>query len=92
MLRIFDKQLNLINQKEFGNILTRIENIGGDMYAVGVSKELVVVKVGQDDGYEVKNVLSLKGHKERIWDISAFNTRVVASCSEEGTKIWDLYK
>jgi hypothetical protein len=34
----------------------------------------------------------LKGHTSRIWDLSHFNTRIIGSSSEEGIKIWDLYK
>ena len=36
--------------------------------------------------------MKLLGHKERINDISSFNTRIIGSSSHEGTKIWDLYK
>ena len=49
------------------------------------------MKISQEDGFDAKNILVLKGHKERIWDISVFNTRVIGSCSEEGCKkYWDM--
>ena len=38
MFRVFDKKLNILAEHEFVNILTRIEPIATDIYAVGVSK------------------------------------------------------
>lgn len=82
MLRVFDKSLKMVAVKEFGNVITRVEPIGQGVFALGVSKELQIVGISADDGYEAKRILVLKGHTERIWDISAFNTRIVGSCSE----------
>lgn len=35
--------------------------------------------------------MKLSGHTERILDMHALNTRILASSSSEGLKIWDLY-
>ena len=36
--------------------------------------------------------MKLRGHQERINDLHALNSRVLASSSAEGVKLWDLYK
>lgn len=91
-LRIFDKNLKIICSKQFNNIITRIQPIGDDFFALALSKELRINKITHEDAYDIKHILTLKGHTERIWDVSSFNTRIIGSCSEQGTKIWDLYK
>jgi hypothetical protein len=37
-LRVFDKNLKLIRNHEFTNVLTRIEPISESIFAIGVSK------------------------------------------------------
>ena len=36
--------------------------------------------------------MHLRGHTEKVTDISSLNTRIIGSSSSEGVKIWDLYK
>lgn len=38
VLRVFDKELKIVHSKEYSNILTKIEPMGDNIYAIGVSK------------------------------------------------------
>jgi hypothetical protein len=53
---------------------------------------LVIEKISAESSYNPETLLQLKGSTERINDIHAFNTRIIGTSSDEGSKIWDLYK
>ena len=36
--------------------------------------------------------MQLRGHTQKINDISSLNSRIIGSSSSEGVKLWDLYK
>lgn len=61
-LRIFDKNIKLICSKEFNNIITRIEPIGDNFFAIAISKQLHINKITHEEAYDPKHVLTLKGH------------------------------
>jgi hypothetical protein len=41
-LRIFDRSLNLKGELEYSNILTKVQGIGEDVYALALSKEILI--------------------------------------------------
>lgn len=61
-LRVFDKNLRIVYSKEYNNILTKIQKIGDDVFAIGVSKQLHINRISYEEGYDPKNILILKGH------------------------------
>lgn len=72
--------------------MTRIHQIGDDVYACAHSKELLIENIRYDQSLHVENIMRLRGHTERINDLHSLNTRIIASSSPEGVKLWDLYK
>lgn len=41
-LRLFDRSLTLRGEVEYPNIITKLQQIGEDIYAIGMSKELLI--------------------------------------------------
>mgnify|MGYP003392856511 CR=1 FL=1 len=80
-------------EHEYTNILTKIHGIADDVYAIGHSKELIIENIRYEkQELKVENIMRLRGHAEKINDIHSLNSRIVGSSSQEGVKLWDLYK
>lgn len=73
--------------------MTKIKEIADNVYAIGQSKELVIENIRMEKReLKVENIMKLRGHTEKINDIHSLNSRIVGSSSQEGVKLWDLYK
>lgn len=92
-IRIVDERFELRAEHEYTNILTKIHGIADDVYAIGHSKELIIENIRYEEKeLKVENIMRLRGHAEKINDIHSLNSRIVGSSSQEGVKLWDLYK